>query len=197
MDKKDAIDLLQEEDEALRGLFGRLEASSGPGIAERYTHGDQCKQLIRRMAVREAAKADIVHILDGVDDLGAVRSRLIGEVKARRRAINLLDKMSRHIRPIEVNRSDDFDGGIVRLREIVDPEIAWELEEGIDALRERVPAHQRARLHHDRYLRTHAPTKLNPNGFRRYERVRVVSWFLTLWDHLEDRPRPLPQDQAD
>ncbi len=197
MSRPDAIDVLEEEDQALCELLPALQRSSGEGVPDRWEHGTQCKQLIRRMGVREAAKADIVHAVNGIDDLRMLKTHLEGQVEARRRAMNSLARIGRHVRAIEINRTDDFDGIVRGLRVVLDPEIDWELGQAIPELRQRMPASARAVLHSDHYLRRHAPTKVNPDGFRWYERARVVSWLLTAWDHLEDRPRPIPGRQAD
>jgi hypothetical protein len=77
------------------------------------------------------------------------------------------------------------------------PEIEWELTDGIRCLRESLPEGQRVRLHSARYIRRHAPTKLDPKQFRSRERIRVASWILTVWDRLADLPRPVKGARVD
>ena len=157
---------LEFEDGALLTLFDKLESSTGPAVTARYDHGNQGKRLIRRIARREAAKADLVDTLSGIPELGEVRHRLMGAMLERRNAINSLDLMSRGVRPIDLNKTHDFDAAVAELRRVVLPEINWELAEGIAAIRTSLTANQRATVHSARYLRRHAPTKLDPERFR-------------------------------
>jgi hypothetical protein len=197
MEHDDALELLQREDVSLTALFDELRSSSGPSVVDRSSHGDQSKRLIRRLAVREAAKSDIIHTLEGIPKFEPICRQMIGEVEDRRLAINELDLMARGIQGIDLNRAQDFDAAIWRVRDIVVPEISWELSDAIPTLRRSLSTSDRASLHNARYLRRHAPTKLDPRGSRWYERVRVVSWLVTLWDHTIDRPRAHRGAQAD
>jgi hypothetical protein len=188
--REDAIELLQRENLSLMALFDELRESTGQSVVDRASHGDQCKRLIRRLTVREAAKADIIRLLEPMRDLETVRCHFVGDAVHRRSVINDLDLMARGVRGIDLNRTQDFDGAIWEVREIVALETFWELSEGIPSLRRSLSDVQRASLHTARYLRTHAPTRLDPRGSRWFERVRLVSWIITVWDHTLDRPRP-------
>jgi hypothetical protein len=194
--RDDAIELLQREDISLTALFDELEESTGQSVIDRSSHGDQSKRLIRRLAVREAAKADIARILDSIPELDLVRAQIEGDAERRRSAINDLDLMARGVRGIELNRTQDFDAAIRKVREIVAQEIYWELSDGIPSLRRSLSDAQRTSLRTAGYLRRHAPTRLDPRGSRWYERARLVSWLITVWDHLLDRPRPRRGAQA-
>ena len=201
MNSLDAIDLLEEQDVALVSLFDQLDESRGQGVANRSRHGLLGKQLVRRMGIREASKADIVHAVNDVPEMDSIREQLTGDYRARRSAINGLDRLNRHVRAIDLNRSvdaggEDFDDVVHRLRSVIDGEMNWELGGGIAELRSGLSASKRASLHRARYLRSHAPTRLSPRGFRWRERARVVGWILTKWDHSEDRPRPPRGSQA-
>ena len=187
----DALDFLEHQDNALLGLFTQLDESTGPAVKARYDHGNQAKRLIRRLALREAAKADVVRVLADVGAFDPLRKHLTGAVEERRNAINALARMGRGVRPLDLNKTQDLDGGIDDVRGVIGPEIAWELAEGITALGRSLSEEQRASLHDARYLRRHAPTSLDPSGFRPHERIRVIGWALTAWDHLRDRPRPV------
>lgn len=186
----DALELLQQENVSLTALFDELEASTGQSVIDRASHGAQIKRLLRRLALREAAKADIAHALEAEPELDAVRQKVLGCVKDRRSAINDLGLMTRHIQGIDLNSTQDVDAVVWRARDIVLPEILWELSEGVPTLRRSLSGAQQASMRSARYLRKHAPTKLNPKGPQWYERARVVSWFVTAWDRLSDRPRP-------
>ncbi|MGH9081009.1 MAG: hypothetical protein ACRDYE_13240 [Acidimicrobiales bacterium] len=198
MNSDDAIDLLEEEDVALLALFAQFDETSGQGVVNQSRHGDLGKQLVRRMAVREAAKMDIVRVIKHAGEMGSLGAKLTGDdPKGRRSGINEIDRMTRHVRAIDIDRAQDFDGAVSRLRAIVAPEIEWELSEGMDALRVELAPSQRASLHRSHYLRRRAPTKLHRDGSRWYERSWLVGWLVTKWNHAEDRPRPIPGAQAD
>jgi hypothetical protein len=193
----DALDLLEQEDRAIAALFTQLGSSTGPAVKDRYDHGNQSKRLTRRIAFREAAKADLVRVLGLDPELEELRVHLAGAVEQRRDAMNVLDQMSRGVRPIDLNKTQDLDGAIDELRRAVLPEIHWELTEGIGTIRNSLSAEQRAALHSAHYVRHHSPTKVNPKGFRRYEHIGFVGWVLTVWDHMLDRPRPVKGSQAE
>lgn len=193
----DSLDLLTHQDGALMALFDDLDESQGPAVLSRYNHGNQSKRLIRHIALREAAKSDLVHTLGDMTEFASMSQQLVGRVEERRKAINMIDVMGRGVRPIDLNKTQDFDAAIEDLRRIVVPEINWELAQGLPALGQSLSQEQRARLRSARFVRRHAPTKLDPGGFRQRERRRVVSWILTRWDHLLDRPRPVRGARVD
>jgi hypothetical protein len=193
----DSLDLLAHQDGALMALFAELDESHGPAVLDRYNHGNQGKRLIRHISLREAAKADLVHALAGIPELAAIRQQLMGEVEERRKAINALDLMGRGVRPIDLNKTQDFNAAIDDLRQVVVPEISWELAEGIPTIDRSLSQDQRTGLHSAHYVRRHAPTKLDPTGFRRREGRHIVGWILTRWDHLLDRPRPVKGARVD
>lgn len=188
--KGDALDLLEEMDRAVDKLFRHYEESEGPGVVNQASRGSVGKQLVRYLSMREAAKADIARVIDPSTGLGAARTKLIGHVEDRRSALDSLDRMIRHVRAIDISRTRDADGEILRLRAIVGPEIEWELGEGIGTIEAGLATATRAKLHRSRNLARHAPTQLDPHGSRWYERAPVVGWLLTKWDRMQDRPRP-------
>ena len=191
MARQDALDLLKHVDGVLVELFRQLDQASGPGVVNQAQRGTAGKQLVRYVSVREAAKDDIARVIDASSDLGPIKTRLVGQMEDRRSALDSLDRMVRHVRPIDINRAQDAEGTILRLRSIVEPEIAWELGEGIEAIETGLTPEARGELHGSRYLRRHAPSQLDPHGTRWYERAPVVGWLLTKWDRLQDRPRPM------
>jgi hypothetical protein len=197
MNNDDAIDLLQEEDESLVALLGEFESFDGPGVVNQSHRGDLAKQLIRHVGSREAAKADILRATNGMPGTESLRESLKGDQQDRRTAINRIDRMIRHVRPLDVSRADGFYETVGHLSQVLHHEIAWELNEGIETLRADLPASVRATLHRAHYLRSHAPTQLGVSGLRWYQRMRVMAWVVTKWDHLQDRPRPRPGARAE
>ena len=154
-------------------------------------HGEAGKRLILRLGIREAAKTEIVRILAGRSELARLRRRLEGDVVARRKAINELDRMGRHVRAIELDRTQDFDGAVVRLRSVLGPEIEWELRDGVRTLREKLSVAELGSMHSARFLRRHAPTRLASGPSRWWEGAPVIGWLVAVWDRLQDRPLPV------
>ena len=191
-DNGTALDVLEYEDHHLRELFDQLASTSGQSVSDRSRHGDLGEQLVRRLAIREAAKLDIVHRLDSEEGLSDLLSRLNGVIGARRKAIDHLDALARGVTAMDLNQGQDFDGAIKDVRDLIGPEINWELATGIPAIREQVSAEDCAKLLHDgRYLRKHAPTRPGVGGGRWYERTAVLTRPVAAWDHMRDRPRPM------
>ncbi len=187
----DALDLLREVDGLVVELFRKFDEASGPGVSAQAQRGTAGKQLVRYTSIREAAKADIARVIDPSTVLGPARKKLIGQIEDRRSTLDSLDRMVRHVRAIDINRAQDAEGEIRRLHAIVGPEIEWELGEGIAAIERELTPEARAELHGSRYLRRHAPSQLDPEGSRWYERAPVLGWLITQWDRLQDRPRPM------
>jgi hypothetical protein len=191
-DSGTALDVLEYEDHHLRELFDQLADTSGQSVSDRSTHGDLGKQLVRRLAIREGAKLDIVHRLRSEQGLSDLLSRFDGAIEVRRKAIDHLDLLARGVTALDLNQGQDFDRAIKRVREAIEPEIDWELTTGIPTIRKQVSAEDCARLLHDgRYLRKHAPTLPGVGDGRWYERSGILTRLVASWDHLRDRPRPM------
>ncbi len=187
-----ALDVLEYEDRHLHNLFEQLEATSGPSVTDRSEHGDLCKQLVRRLAIREAALFDVVKGLGSVAELSDTLSEMTGAIEPRRNAIVRLDVMARGVTGMDLNRGQDFESAILSARQIIDPEIDWQLATGIPTIREQVSTEVRSNLLHDgRYLRRHAPTHPGTGNGRWYERTGALTRLVAAWDHMRDRPRPL------
>lgn len=188
----DAIEVLEREDRELRQLFEQLAEPPDPSVESRSARGTLCKHLIRRVALREAAKMDIVRSLASRADLQSASARLTGSLAERRGAISRLDELARGVPGMDLNSGQNVDEAIIALRRVVAPEIDWELAEGTAAIRTALSADHRTRpLHGERYLRWHAPTRppsrLGPGS----NPLGITSVFRTAWDHLRDRPRPV------
>ncbi len=187
-----ALDVLEYEDHHLHALFEQLAATCGPSVTERSAHGDLGKQLVRRLAVREAARLDIVQGLASVEGLSEVLSDMNGAIESRRNAIDRLDVMARGVTAMDLNKGQDFEAAIKSARDIIEPEIEWDLATGIPAIRESVSAENCSHLLHDgRYLRKHAPTHPGIGAGRWYERMGALTRLVAAWHHMRDRPRPL------
>lgn len=190
-DRGDALDVLEREDNRIRLLFERLAAPANRSpVIERYDRGNVCKQLIRRVAIRESARDDIADALAKDGRFTAVTDRLGEHRELRRETMDHMEHMARGIQGIALNEGQDFDGAVTALESVISPEIDWELNEGIRLIAEALPDDARAHvLHSARYLGRHGPSHLRPNGTRWYQRMPLVRRMMTVRGHLEDYPR--------
>jgi hypothetical protein len=186
----DAVGLLKKEDRAIEEVLRRFcETENSSAVENRSDHGNMGKQLVRRMAVREAAREHIADVL-ARSELSEISIHLREGCTARREAMNRIENMSRSIQGIHLNAGQDFDGAVETLQAIVTPEIRWELGEAIPLIERTISSSRRSTLFHSaRYIRKHAPAKVNPDGPKWYEHDRLVSRVLTVIDHLRDYPR--------
>jgi hypothetical protein len=184
-----ALDLLESEDLELRRLFTQLRLKRGPSVEERAEYGDLAKQTIRRLATREAALVEVARVAAD-PDLREITDRLEVEMHDHRPSIDRIEKMSRGVQGINLRVGQDFEGAMVDLMQIVGTEIEWELSEGVPALEGALRRTDRGgELHSAGRVAQHAPTTLDPEGPRWWERAPVISRLLTLYDHLRDFPR--------
>jgi hypothetical protein len=185
----DALDLLESEDRLVKNVLANLATTQGQTVTQQSDHGNLCKQLVRRMAVREAARDHIAQML-APTALSEIGERLGQDMSARRGAMNTVEEMSRGIQGIHLNAGQDFDGAVKALRAIVGPEIDWELTDAIPLLRRSLSSQERLALFRPaHYLRKHAPTNLSPDGPHWYEHARFISRLVAVRDHLRDYPR--------
>jgi hypothetical protein len=132
---EDALDLLESEDLQLRALFTRLQQSQGESVEERATYGDLAKEIVRHVAIREAAVADVVRSVGTEPQLASMSTSLERPMGVRRLMINEVEKKSRGIQGISLNTGQDFRGPLMELVQQVGPEIEWDLDEVVPAIR--------------------------------------------------------------
>jgi hypothetical protein len=185
-----AVDLLEEEDRRLRRLFTELRNVRGGSVDERAVYGDLAKEIIRHMATREAAVAEVAPVVSDEPDLQAVAARLEHAMPQRRSLIDRVEKMSRGVQGINLNQGQDFDAELLSAIQVVGTEIEWELDDALPAIRGSIAGTDReAELKSAGHVVRHAPTNLAPGGPRWRERAPVVSRLIALYDHLRDFPR--------
>lgn len=191
---RDSLDLLVAEDRAVRSLFGGLQASTGPSVVDVSVHGRLSKDLIQQIAVREAAKDDVVRTLGKAAAGTGLAARMNGRSVERRSTIGRADHLARHMSGMDL--PGEFDLAVDHLRQIVEPEIDWELAEGADAAR-RALSSAGARLRSAQAVRRTAPTSVRTEGAAWYQRLPVVSWLSAQWDQLQDHPTSVRTSGAD
>jgi hypothetical protein len=189
-DEETALDLLEDEDRTLRALFGSLDRNLGTDVEDRAAYGDIAKQLIRHIATREAAVRDVMAGMSGVSGLTDIVDRMDLNTEDRRRLISEAEHMSRGVQGINLNTGQDFHAVVKALANLLMSEIEWELSHAIPTIRETTNLVLRSdSLHSADHTKKHAPTNLDPDGARWYERAPVLSRLITVYDHLRDFPR--------
>ena len=132
--QRDAVDVLLAQHERIKDLFGQVTAASGAQKRELF------EDLVRLLAVHEAAEEELIHPLSRRDDAAGdavVQARLEEEQQAKRDLANLYD----------VGTDDPaFDTALRQLREAVVAHAEHEEHEEFPALRRAVPAEQLTRL---------------------------------------------------
>lgn len=189
-DDADALELLESEDLELRELFTELRQRRGSSVEDRAEYGGIAKEIVRHVAVREAALVDVAEVAADDPGLSELASRIEHGRTTSRPHIDRVEKMSRGVQGMNLRVGQDFDAEMEELVQLVGTEIEWDLSEAIPELRASLRRSNRAgELKSARHLRKHAPTKLDPHGPRWWERAPVISRFLTVYDHLRDFPK--------
>jgi hypothetical protein len=187
--KGSAVDLLETEDLELGELFASLRLTRGPSVEERAKYGDLAKEIIRHLAIREAALVDVSGVASVHPSLSGVSERLQQGMGEHRPNIDRVEKMSRGVQGINLRVGQDFDGEMEELMRIVDAEMEWELHVALPDLRKALEAADgEDELKTAEYLSGHAPTNLHPDGPRWWERAPVISRLITMYDRLRDFP---------
>jgi hypothetical protein len=189
-DDANALELLESEDLELRELFTELRQRRGPSVEDRADYGAAAKEIVRHVAIREAALLDVAEVVSDDPRLSELSARIEQGRSTSRPHIDRVEKMSRGIQGINLRTGQDFDAEMEELIQLVGTEIEWDLGEAIPELRASLAdSHREDELKSARHLRKHAPTKLDPKGPRWRERAPVISRFLTIYDHLRDFPK--------
>jgi hypothetical protein len=111
------------------------------------------------------------------------------DTKSRREALDRLEHMSRGVPIMSLNHGQDFDGKLRDLEDLLRPDLTFDLESALPAIRQAQDHGEAAEFHSAHYVERHAPTSLSPEGPKWYERAPVISWAVTMYDHLRDYPR--------
>ena len=204
-EEQTALDLLEDVDRRIMRLSAELadarsalqRANSGERVLVQADYGNEAKLLVRQFATREAAVVDVAEGLAHSGDAGdlpgparEVAGRLMAGDEERRQLMDRVEQMSRGVQGMYLNVAQDFDAGLDELMESVRPQLRWELDEAVPALRRELGAEGCGRLFHSaKYVARHAPTHVSATGPRWYERAPVISRLVTVVHHLRDYPR--------
>lgn len=188
--RETSLDVLLREDQILKDLFNRISASRGLSVEDRYDYGNAAKEIIRHLAIRQAALMNIGHAISDLPVMRPAGTRMIERGTERRCLIDDVGHMSRAIQGLCLNQGQDFDTPLTALIEAVNTEIDWELAVAVPFIQRTLSASERRSLFDSaRYIERHAPTTLSTSGPRWYEHLPVISRIVTLFDHLRDHPR--------
>jgi hypothetical protein len=186
----DALDLLEEEDLALRHLFTQLRTLQGTSVSERADYGDLAKTTIRHLATREAAITEVVSVVTDTPELSDLVARIETDMGVRRPLIARVEKMSRGVPPMNLNQGQDFDAAFRAIVQEVGTEIEWDLEVALPAMKAAIRGGERSdEIKSAAHVARHAPTNLHPDGPRWFERAPVISRLRTIYDRMRDYPR--------
>jgi hypothetical protein len=130
-----ALDLLESEDLQLRTLFTRLQQSQGESVEERATYGDLAEEIIRHVAIRESAVAEVVRSLGDQPQLESISKSLERRMRIRRPVISEVEMKSRGVKGLQRHTGQDLHDPLNELVQEVGPEIEWELDEVVPAMR--------------------------------------------------------------
>ncbi len=185
-----SLDLLEGEDRRILALVKELNGARGQDVEERADYGNHAKLLVRHFATREAALMDVVDGLRTAPALSGMQHRMQAGIVERRHRMDVVERMSRGVQGLYLNTGQDFDRALTSLVELVLPDVAWELDEGVPTIRQRLSGATLADAFHSaQYVIHHAPTHLSSSGVTWWERSPVVARLITVFHHLRDYPR--------
>jgi hypothetical protein len=184
-----SLDLLESENIVLLDLFKRIDECRGPSVEDRYDYGKLAKQVIRHLAIRQSSLMNVASGISSTASLRLISNRMSKGGIDRRVAYDEVGDLARNVEIMNLNQGQDFDAPFMALIDAVAPELDWEITEAIPFIRGSLTKEDIANFFWSaRYARRHAPTRLNVKGSKWYERVPIVSRFLTMYDHLKDWP---------
>jgi hemerythrin superfamily protein len=181
--QQDAVDVLLAQHERIKGLFAEVMASSGDEKRELF------EDLVRMLAVHEAAEEELVHPLARRDDVAGdsvVEARLGEEQQAKRDLADLY----------ELGTDDpQFDAAFTRLREAVLAHAEHEEHEEFPALRRAVPADRLTKLASSVLMAEKmAPTRPHPHSPSSATGNIIVGPPMAVFDRIRDAVRNARQD---
>jgi hemerythrin superfamily protein len=183
--QQDAVDVLLQQHERIKGLFGQVMAAGGKEKQDLF------EDLVRMLAVHEAAEEELVHPLarkGGTVSDSVVAARLDEEQQAKRDLADLYD----------MGTSDPrFDAAFNRLREAVIAHAEHEEHEEFPALRQGVPEGQLTKLAGS-VLRAEkmAPTRPHPHSPSSAMGNMIVGPPMAVFDRVRDAIRDAREDRG-
>ena len=190
--RQDSLDLIRREDHLLEDLFADWnhgapdsDASNGDVVVRDWKRGTIGKLILEHAAVRLAAKADVMFVLqrNGRTEIAGAFGQHAIEA---RRVIDQLDRYSRGISALDLRYSDEFSDGIEDLCRIWRGELRSESEYSLDHVATTLGTN-RSQLRTARFVKRHAPVHPALRA-RWYHRLAPVLWLHTLYDRFRGFP---------
>ncbi len=182
--QRDAVDVLLAQHEQIKAMFAQVMAASGHERRECF------EDLVRLLAVHEAAEEELVHPLarrDAAAGDAVVKSRLEEEKQAKRELADLYD-----IGPGDPK----FDAGFTKLRDAVLAHAEHEEHEEFPALRRAIPADQLIKLAGQvEAAERMAPTRPHPHSPSSAMGNLIVGPPMAVFDRVRDAIRDAAQDR--
>lgn len=176
--QRDAIDILLAQHERIRELFGEVTAADGARRREQFA------DLVRLLAVHEAAEEELVHPMarkGGVVPDLVLEARLDEERLAKRHLAELHDMGTEH---------PHFAAGLERLRSMVLEHAELEEREEFPAMRQAIPPGQLVELaERVRWAEKLAPTRPHPNTPTSAAGARITGPPVAVFDRIRDAIR--------
>jgi len=178
MQQQDVVDLLREQHEQIKSLFGRVAAATGTEKRELF------EQLVRLLAVHETAEEEVVHpaarrSMPGAEQM--VDARLREEDEAKHALAALYDLGVDH---------PEFDGKLGMLAEAVIAHAEREEAEEFPRLREEIPADRLRRMTGAvKAAEATAPTRPHPMSGESALGNLIAGPPLAIFDRMRDRVR--------
>ena len=182
-----SLDVLVSTDVSLQDLFAEVDQVRGPSVEQRYRYGELVREVLTFLAVRQACATDVARAVAAIPELRQIGAGLLERALACRPLIDELVDKSIGVQGMYLNVGQEFDGPYLALMDEASSTITWELEDAIPQIVETLAANEdRIDFRTARFVRHHAPRRLNPSGARWYEHGPIISRILTICNRLRD-----------
>jgi len=181
--QQDAVDLLLAQHERIKDMFGQVADASGEQKQDLF------EDLVRLLAVHEAAEEELVHPLSRRENAAGeavVRARLEEEQQAKRKLAKLFDMGT---------GDSGFDAAFQQLRQAVLAHAEHEEHEEFPALRRAVPADELTKLATQVLTAENmAPTRPHPHSPSSAAGNLIVGPPMAVFDRIRDNIRDAKKD---
>jgi hypothetical protein len=191
-----SLDLLEEEDRILQGLFEAARCGSDRAAENCPEDESAAKRIVRHGAIREACVVDVRDVIREIPEIRSVANRWLTRTTRRRLLLNRVGDLSWGIQGTRRSLGPDVDDMLRQLIDEMVGEIEWELSEALPAVWRSMTVSSHSLLHSARYVRRYTPTRFNPSGPSWVERNPIASRTVDIWGQLRDRPRAVPRSRT-
>lgn len=180
-DAVDSLDLFVSEYALVSFAFELWDAETTGNPTRR---GMEAKFIIRHLAIREAARDDVVRALSALDGSDDVAPMTDSDRRPMREAISHATAMTGGISASQLNVGQPFRHVMQHAREIFEAD--W--NDQLDAVCRELRARDDLNLHSALHIRRRSPARLNPSGPHWYERIPLIRDVHAAYDFLRRNP---------